>query len=71
MTKERVTRVVHFHSSDGRFCGSKEQMRQFAMDPQLVTCRECLAKNTLAGNLSDAERASLDSLKAWVYKRTR
>jgi hypothetical protein len=33
--------MIHFHSSDERFCGTKEKFRQFALDENSVTCQEC------------------------------
>ena len=33
--------MVHFHSSDDRFCGSRSQPREFSLDPNEVTCRAC------------------------------
>lgn len=34
-------RLVHFHHSDKRFCGCKENPRQFSFDPAKVTCPDC------------------------------
>jgi hypothetical protein len=36
--------TIHFHSGDGRFCGSTKQMRRFTMDENEVTCRACKGK---------------------------
>jgi hypothetical protein len=38
--------TIHFHSSDSRFCGSKELARQFSFDPNDVTCCECANQDT-------------------------
>lgn len=53
---------VHFHSSDSRFCGSDEAPREFTLEPNDVTCKECQDKDTFV--LSESGRkylASLDS----------
>lgn len=36
--------VVHFHSSEPAFCGSKQQHRQFTFDHKNVTCPACAKK---------------------------
>lgn len=48
MTEARTLAAdaVHFHSSDGRFCGSAAKPRRFTLDPNDVTCRACMAKDT-------------------------
>lgn len=38
--------LIHFHSSDDRFCGSTKQGRRFTLDPNAVTCRKCAAQDT-------------------------
>jgi Zn ribbon nucleic-acid-binding protein len=38
--------MIHFHSNDERFCGSTKQFRQFAFDPNEVTCPKCKAQDT-------------------------
>jgi precorrin-4 methylase len=35
-------KVVHFHSGDPRFCGSREQYRAFTLTDADVTCAACL-----------------------------
>lgn len=43
---EAMKQVIHFHSGDDRFCGSTEQPRRFTLDPNEVTCRACMARDT-------------------------
>lgn len=52
--------TIHFHSSDDRFCGSKEVARQFTLEPNDVTCGACQAKDTFT--LSPSGRACLAGL---------
>jgi hypothetical protein len=39
------TGEVHFHSSDDRFCGSKQVARRFSLDENEVSCPHCKAKD--------------------------
>lgn len=33
--------MIHFHSSDPRFCGATEKPRQFTVNADNVTCGAC------------------------------
>lgn len=44
MTKHTPTKrdVIHFHSCDYRFCGSRKVLRRFSFEDDEVTCPHCL-----------------------------
>jgi hypothetical protein len=56
--------TIHFHHSDDRFCGSHQQMRRFATDPNKVTCADCMSRDTFvlspaaAAYVAELERAA-------------
>lgn len=52
--------VVHFHQSDGRFCGTTQQLRRWTTNPNDVTCAECKEKDRFV--LSPSGRALLEEL---------
>lgn len=39
-----MTRYTHLHHSQPGFCGTKEKLRQFSLDPARVTCPACRPK---------------------------
>jgi hypothetical protein len=48
--------MIHFHSSDERFCNSKRKARQFSFDPNEVTCARCKERDSFV--LSEEARQS-------------
>jgi len=57
-------RAVHFHSSDDRFCGSREAAREFSFDPNIVSCKRCQSRDTFV--LSPEAAAFVASLSVGV-----
>ena len=47
-TEATRLKMVHFHHTDGRFCGTSEQARQFSFDPNAVTCSHCKGRDAFA-----------------------
>ena len=41
-------KMVHFHHTDGRFCGTSEQASKFSFDLNAVTCSHCKGRDTFA-----------------------
>lgn len=39
--------MIHFHSSDERFCGCEEKPRRFSPFDEDVDCPDCLENDTL------------------------
>ena len=58
-----MTKEIHFHRTDDRFCGSVDQMRQFSTDPNTVTCQHCKDRDGfgLSGQARDFLRESYPS----------
>jgi hypothetical protein len=54
--------AVHFHSSDERFCGTRQQLRQFTFDPNAVSCPRCQERDRF--ELSEQAAAYVTSLSA-------
>ena len=52
--------TIHFHSSDGRFCGAIDRPRQFSTDDNKITCQQCLARDTV--DLTEQGREYLKSV---------
>ena len=51
---------IHFFNSDPRFCGSTQQARRVSVDPNEITCPNCMGQDTL--ELSEQGRAYLATL---------
>ena len=53
---------IHFFNFDPRFCGSTQQARRVSLDPNEITCPDCMKQDTF--ELSEQGRAYLASLDA-------
>ena len=47
--------IIHFGSFDERFCGTKNQPRQFTFDPNEVTCPHCQGNDCFVLSAEAAE----------------
>lgn len=53
-----MAKHIHFGSFDDRFCGTKEQGREFTLDPNRVTCPQCQDRDTFTLSLEAANYVS-------------